>query len=91
MTAHSRKRYRKLLRRARLYFRLMLGTETVYHSQSKNSNKKASNSEKERESDFQKCNIIRFKCPVFNKKIIGHSVEQESIAHSKEISDRNCH
>lgn len=85
MTARSRKRYRKVLRRACLYFRLMLDQRQSITAKIKTITKKASNFGKGRESDFQNCHIIRFKCPVFNKKITGHSTKQESIAHSKEI------
>ena len=41
--------------------------------------------QRERESDFQSDHVIKFKCPVFNKKrITRHTKKQESMAHSNE-------
>lgn len=48
-----------------------------------NKEKKKANHGGGRKSDFQRYHI-RFKCPMFNKKIKRNRKKQESMAHSKE-------
>lgn len=63
MTTHvsgKMKAEKRLEKTLSLYLRLILGMD--YDNQKQN-NKKTTNPEEGRESDFQ---IIRFKCPIFN-------------------------
>ena len=72
-----------------VYFRLMLGTETAYstntytNKQTTKQKKTAKLGEGE-ESNFQRYYIIKFKRLVFNNKGTRHTKKQKIITHLKE-------
>ena len=68
-----------------VYFRLMLGTETAYSTNTyTNKQTKTAKLGEGEESNFQRYYIIKFKRLVFNKKVTRHTKKQKIITHLKE-------